>query len=192
MHGFRREDDERVLAIDPTSRGFGYAVLEGPGFLVDWGTRDFGNATSNRELPHVRELIRHYRPDIVVVEDVTDQDSRRRHRARTLIEAVGAIAAAHGVSIARIARTEVQAMFRDAEATTKRTIAQAIAGHFPELEPRLPPTRKPWMSEDTRMSIFDAVGFALAYFYHRGGSTPLPTRTSSSHAPNQGTHDPRD
>ena len=30
-----------------------------------------------------------------------------------------------------------------------------IANRFPELDPRLPRFRKPWMSEDYRMSIFD-------------------------------------
>lgn len=28
---------KRVLAIDPNSRGFGFAVLEGPDRLIDWG-----------------------------------------------------------------------------------------------------------------------------------------------------------
>jgi hypothetical protein len=31
------------------------------------------------------------------------------------------------------------------------------------MEDRLPPYREPYMSEDDRMSIFDAVSFALAY-----------------------------
>ena len=34
-----------------------------------------------------------------------------------------------------------------------------MANHFPELAPRLPRFRKPWMSEDYRMSIFDAIAF---------------------------------
>jgi hypothetical protein len=33
-----------------------------------------------------------------------------------------------------------------------------------ELAPRLPRFRKPWMSEDYRMSIFDAVSWAVAQF----------------------------
>ena len=36
---------------------------------------------------------------------------------------------------------------------------------FPELAPRLPRSRKPWMSEDYRMSIFDAVALALTFFF---------------------------
>jgi len=30
----------RVLAIDPSTRGFGFAVLEGPSRLIDWGVKE--------------------------------------------------------------------------------------------------------------------------------------------------------
>jgi hypothetical protein len=45
---------------------------------------------------------------------------------------------------------------------TKHALAEIIAKRFPEeLGSRLPPKRKPWMSEDSRMNIFDAVALAL-------------------------------
>jgi hypothetical protein len=48
---------------------------------------------------------------------------------------------------------------------TKFAVAQALAGKFPaELGKRLPPKRRPWMSEDPRMDIFDAVGLAMAFW----------------------------
>ncbi len=46
-------------------------------------------------------------------------------------------------------------------------MARAIAEQFPELVPRVPPVRKPWMSEDYRMSMFDAVGLGLTFFYFK-------------------------
>jgi hypothetical protein len=44
---------------------------------------------------------------------------------------------------------------------TKRDRAVAIAEAFPELASRLPRVRRPWMSEDERMNIFDAMALAL-------------------------------
>ena len=41
----------------------------------------------------------------------------------------------------------------------------AIARDFPELEPRLPPVRKIWISEDARMNIFDAVALGMTFFH---------------------------
>jgi hypothetical protein len=46
---------------------------------------------------------------------------------------------------------------------TKQEMAEMLAGKFPdELASRLPPKRKPWKSEDSRMDIFEAVALALA------------------------------
>ena len=36
------------MAIEPTSRGFGYAVLEEPASLIDWGVME-GTRTNNRD-----------------------------------------------------------------------------------------------------------------------------------------------
>jgi len=42
-------------------------------------------------------------------------------------------------------------------------VAQTLAAQFPvELGKRLPPKRRPWMSEDPRMDIFDAVALAAS------------------------------
>jgi len=152
------------LAIDPTSRGFGFVVLEGPGFLVDWGTRDLGKADSAQALMHAAELIAHYQPDTVVLEDTGDRAARRRERVRALIEAIERLAHEQRTAITTVGRTEVHTLFRGTDGVNKRQIAQAIAQHFPELAPRLPPLRKAWMSEDTRMSIFDATAFALVFY----------------------------
>jgi hypothetical protein len=45
---------------------------------------------------------------------------------------------------------------------TKHTLAKSIAERFPEeLGFLLPPKRRDWMSEDSRMGIFDAVALAM-------------------------------
>ena len=50
-------------------------------------------------------------------------------------------------------------------ARTKHERAKLIAEQFPEFEPQLPAPRKIWMSEDPRMSIFEAAALALVYWY---------------------------
>ena len=76
------EAENRVLALDPTSRGLGFAVLEGAARLIDWGTKDAGRADSMLALRHVAALLDHYRPDAVVVEDVRDRGTRRCRRVK--------------------------------------------------------------------------------------------------------------
>ncbi|HEX4826347.1 MAG TPA: hypothetical protein VFV19_18755 [Candidatus Polarisedimenticolaceae bacterium] len=152
------------MAIDPTSRGFGYAVLEGATRLIDWGTKDTRRADSAAALDQATALVEHYRPDALIVEDTSHRDSRRRDRAQELILSVCADAGSHGIAQARIPRRHVLELFAGNQSVNKRAVVIAISAHFPELGPRVPPIRKAWMSEDTRTSIFDAVGFALVFY----------------------------
>ena len=112
-------------------------------------------------LRKVRELLAFYRPDVVVLEDYQGRGSRRARRIQTLINLMTAHAARERISTASFSRSDVRASFG---LTTKREIAEAIVREFPELEPRLPPVRKIWMSEDARMNIFDAAALAITFF----------------------------
>src|SRR5579862_2594872 len=136
----------RVLAIDPTSRGFGFAVLEGPATLVDWGVR---SVPENREVTFVtklRELVVLYQSDVLVLEDCRTQSSRRRMRVRKLLDEVVRVTKEAGLFTQRVAVHDVRGLFAtDGSATTKDAIASAVAEHFPELASRLPPKRKVWM-----------------------------------------------
>ena len=161
---------KRVLAIDPITRGFGFAVLDGPHSLIDWGLKGTSRWQESRErwcLRQIAELIDFYRPDRVVVEDCVDARSRRGKKSEALIDRIDKLAGEHRIPVRRISRTGLRRAFTPERGCTKYKIALAIAGRFPELAWRLPPVRKPWMSEDTRMGIFDAVGLALAFYAHR-------------------------
>jgi hypothetical protein len=49
----------------------------------------------------------------------------------------------------------------------RSTVIEKSAWSLPEfcdLLPHMPPERKPWMSEDARIAIFDAASFAIALF----------------------------
>jgi hypothetical protein len=161
----KQPSPELVLSVFPSTRGFGYAVLEGPRSLVDWGVKSALCPHKNAEvLRKVRELFHFYHPNVVVLEDCEGYGSRRAKRIRTLINLVHAHAVEEGTSTACFSRPEVRACFR---LETKRQIAEAIAREFPELEPRLPPVRKIWMSEDRRMGIFDAISLAVTFFHSK-------------------------
>ncbi|MBI4032583.1 hypothetical protein HY374_02660 [Candidatus Berkelbacteria bacterium] len=161
-----------MLSVDPTSRGFGFAVLEGPARLVDWGTKDSGRADSQAACREVAALLDRYAPDALVVEEVSDASSRRCDRVRRLIAGLRDEGKRRDISVVAIPKSRVRAAFGGADVSNKHSIAQIISEHFPELVPRLPPRRKAWMSEDARLSIFDAVSFALAHYFEAPEATP--------------------
>jgi len=82
----------RVLAIDPTHRGFGFAVLEDSGRLVDWGVKDLSGGRPAAWLKAVRDLVAWYLPDALAVEDCAARESRRGRHARAFTAKVLALA----------------------------------------------------------------------------------------------------
>jgi hypothetical protein len=155
----KRSSADLVFAVFPSARGFGYAVFEGPMSLVDWGVKGVRSIQKNAEsLKKIRELFAFYRPDVVVLENCQGRGSRRAKRIQTH-------ATEERIATASFSRAEVRACFSSTGSTTKRRIAESIAREFPELEPRLAPVRKIWMSEDSRMNIFDAAALGMTYFH---------------------------
>jgi Holliday junction resolvasome RuvABC endonuclease subunit len=157
-------NDICVLAIDPSTRGFGFAILEGPERLVDWGVKETKMDKKRRSLKLIGELIDQYQPNVIVVEDYAGKGSRRCRRIQGLINDISKLAAKRKIKVRSFSRLKVKQVFSESGASNKYEIAVAIAKRFPELVPRLPRFRKPWMSEDYRMSIFDAVALAKAIF----------------------------
>jgi len=152
---------ERVLAIDPSTRGVGFAVMEGPERLVDWGIKGVKSDKNRESLEHITRLIKRYHPDVIVIENHQHKSARRRVRVRQLLNAIVLFASIGEVRVRKVSRAAIKNAFMKVGAATKHQIATEIARRFPELTPRLPPVRKPWMSEDNRMSIFDSVALAL-------------------------------
>ena len=166
---------ERILAIDPASRGFGFAVLEGQNRLVDWGVKDVRRNKRPETLRKVEELTQFYNPDAIIVEDCLQRASRRRERVQDLIENILDLARQNKITVRRIPLSTVRRFFSETGDATKHQIATTLADRFPELALRLPRKRKPWESEHHSMSIFDATALGLVSFYR---SVPLQRPTS--------------
>lgn len=155
---------KRIIAIDPTTRGFGYVVLEGPATLIDWGVKEIRTNKKVRCLKLITRLIDQYLPDVIVVENVSGKGSRRCPRVRELLDEILNLASEQKISMRAFSRDQIREVFSPSGAHTKHQIAKEIVRRLPELEPRLPPFRKPWMSEDSRMSIFDAMSLAMTFY----------------------------
>jgi hypothetical protein len=153
-----------VLAIDPTHRGFGYVIFEGPDFLIDWGVRHVEGPKNKASIASTAELITRYHPRIMVLEDVAAKSCRRCRRVRELVDGLEQYGRERGLTVRKIAQAKVKRTLLPLGIRNKNQTAGFIAARFPELARSLPPERKPWMSEDTRMAIFDAAAMAIAFF----------------------------
>ena len=93
------------------------------------------------------------------------KDTRRAARIKTLHRKIVALGKEHDLKVRLISVTRVREQLLGDKKGTKQASAEALAAKFPvELASRLPPKRRPWMSEDPRMDIFDAVGLAAVFW----------------------------
>lgn len=160
---------ELVLAIYATSKGFSFVLFEGPGSPFDWGVREIGNPSRNAKcLEGIRKILDQHQPEVIVIEDTADRLSRRTARIRRLYQTIAHLGMSSGLEVHRVEKAAIRETFSSVGAVTKYEMAQAIAVQIPAFAARMPPVRKPWMSQDPRQSLFDAVALGLAFYSTRG------------------------
>lgn len=129
----------RILAIAPSTRGFGFAVLEGQETLVDWGVKSVKGDKNAQSLKKVAELVVHYQPGVLVLENASAKGSRRSSRIRTLVRQIIQMAATRNVRTKLFARDRVMKTFIADGDRTKQALAEIMAQRFSEQlgQPRL-------------------------------------------------------
>jgi hypothetical protein len=112
----------------------------------------------------VEELIARYQPGILVLQDVAAKGSRRAPRIKLLHRQIVKSAGKRKIQVELISAMKLRIMLLGNTKATKQEMAELLARQFPDdLAERLPPKRKPWKSEDSRMDIFDAVALAVVF-----------------------------
>jgi len=158
-----RQRYDLVLSISLTTRGFAHIVFEGPHTPVDWSVYEArGPKKNDKCIQKLTALLKHFRPDVLIMENVMHPSSHRSGRVRHLSLALCSYADSFGVPVMQVSRDEIRDAFAPQNASTKDEIAQVIAEELPVLLRYLPPSRKPWMSEDARMGLFDAAALYLS------------------------------
>ncbi len=159
-----------VLAVYPNARGFAFVIFEGPLSPVDWSMREIRGRHKNRRcLVGIAAVLERYRPDVLVLQDMSRSGTRRAYRLTELNAGIGELAEERGIPVFAYSRAQVREAFDLFGLVNKHAIAEAIAKHIPAFDRYLPPHRKPWMSEDARMGIFDAAALALTFFNSTAG-----------------------
>ncbi|MCA1530462.1 hypothetical protein [Bradyrhizobium yuanmingense] len=155
-----------VLSIYLNTRGFAFIVFEGRLSPYDWGIREMrGPRKANGCLLRISQIIDRYAPDVLLTQDTSEQGTRRARWISKLNGSIAELAKDRGIPVFAYSRAQVRTAFDEyGGPPTKQTLAELIAKHIPAFEQYVPPPRKPWMSEDRRMGLFDAAALALVFF----------------------------
>jgi hypothetical protein len=150
---------ERMLALDLHPRSFGFVVFEGQDTILDWGVKSFRRGANAVKVPmhqKLATLLGEFSPHIVILKESKGQPERSSKTVLRLVES-------RGMPVRLVSGDAVRRVFAS-HSHNKHEIATAVAQRFPELQGRLPPKRRPWESEDYRMSIFDAAALGITHF----------------------------
>jgi hypothetical protein len=158
-----------VLSLYLNTRGLSFVLFEGAFSPYDWGILEIRGQTKDRQiLDRVNRLLNRYAPDVLVTQDMGPKGTRRASRLKVLNQAIAGVAGQRKMHVFAYSRGEVYSAFASLGFTNKQTLAQLIAKYIPAFERHVPPPRKPWMSEDARMGLFDAAALALLFFQKAG------------------------
>jgi Holliday junction resolvasome RuvABC endonuclease subunit len=153
-----------VLAVHPTSNGFGWVLFEGPNALVVWGiasAKDKRNATSMRRF---ETLLNQYQPSVLVLEQFEEGKARRGGRIQDLSRTMRGFAANRNIEVLVYSREEVGLQITGDAGSKRHAVARVVVKHFPLFRRRMPREREVWQSEDTRQCLFDAAALAMTHF----------------------------
>src|ERR1017187_7841845 len=122
----------RILAIAPCTKGFGYAVLEGHKILVNWGVKMIEGDKNAGAMEKVEDMIAHYDPQVMVLEDTAIKGSRRSPRIKRLTKRLVAVAERRTIKAVLFSQKQVRRVFFGDDPGTKHALAEIIAERFPE------------------------------------------------------------
>jgi hypothetical protein len=155
----------RILAIALSTGGFGFVVMEGQKAIIECGRRVADGDKNAQSLAKLKKLVDFYQPGVLVLQDVEAKGSRRYPRVKTLNRQIKRVAEKHKIEVKLISGKQLRSLLLGNPRGTKQDMAEMLASQFPdELGSRLPPKRKPWKSEDSRMDIFDAMALAVVFW----------------------------
>ena len=152
-------DKGLILAVHPTTRGFGWILFEGPLAPVDWGIA-FARKGNERLVKRFERLLSRYEPSVLVLEEFDGGDSRAERLSRLMVH----MAQCQNMEVQVFKRSVVQAVFGTVGARTRFEIAEAIRQQIAAFGHRMPRKRSITVSRDPKQALFDAAAVALTYF----------------------------
>jgi hypothetical protein len=153
----------RILAIAPSARGFGYSVMEGQ-LILECGNKRADGDINLQAIFKIEKLMKQFLPGVLVLQDVNAKGCHRAPRIKALHRQIVKLAAKQNCKVALISGEKLRITLLGDVKGTKHEMAEMLAQKYPvELAAKLPPKRRAWESEDYRMDIFDAMALAVAF-----------------------------
>ena len=156
----------RILAVEVRAARLGYAVLETPRELRDFGALLFSSPRRARQ--RVARLISLYRPAVLVLPGMGARYPRDMQIRKRIIRVARDEARKMKIPVVRVHERGFKSFFGQYSCRDKYDVAAVLAQWFPELTWRVPPKLDFYDPEPRQMLYFDSIALVAAYLELNG------------------------
>lgn len=160
---------DRILAVEIRAARLGYAVLDGPKLLRDFGAHLF--ATPPQARIRIARLLAFYRPSLLVLRGAALRYPRNMKTRKGIARIARHEATKSRISVKRVSERDFKKVFAQYSCRDKYDVATILAQWLPELAHRVPPTLTFYAPEPRQMIYFDSIALAIAYLKLRDRSS---------------------
>jgi Holliday junction resolvasome RuvABC endonuclease subunit len=157
------QENPVLLALYPSSVGMGYACLQIPDQLLDFGIATIKPMLNGKLLSRAERFMEYYKPKVILLKE--KHSSKNSKRNDNLIDALASLSYEKNIQVYRYTREQIKDVFEIFGARSKYEMAQRIIKMLPDLEHRSPKMKKWYEKEDYNMVLFDAVSLAVTHTY---------------------------
>lgn len=153
-----------MLCLDVRSSRCGFAVFDDPDRLIDFGITSYAGQQGRlgsmvRKVFH--RLVHLHSPSLVVFRLPPRHGDKRNDRSKMAVKILRTEAGRQSIPMRFLGRDRIKRFFKAHGLSNKKLIASYLARRFPNLESRVPSSRKKWQPEKQGMCLFDAVSAAV-------------------------------
>src|SRR5260370_19029757 len=120
-----------VFSIHLNSRGFAFVLFEGPLAPLAWRIFEARGGKQETIVTRLSSLFERYKPHVVVLQNMSPEETHRPQRIRHFNEAIAKLAEQYGLPTEFVSRSEVRERFAYLRSVSKDASAAATANHVP-------------------------------------------------------------
>lgn len=151
----------RILAVVVRSGRLGYAALENPRRLLDFGVSKFESAAVARE--RTTGFLKVFRPSALILRKLPLRPKRNARTRKPVQRTLTATARHLSITAIYVPDRAMKEFWKHHGCKNKYQIAALMTTWFPQLASRLPHKKKFYDPEPWTMTAFDAIALGAAY-----------------------------
>ncbi len=159
------ENFEIVLSVYPNSKGYAYALMQGPLTILKKKMVGISPIDNTKIIYEITKLMEEYSPDVIILEDPMCKYARKSSRGKQLLRSISSSAKYQGIKVYSYSREDIRLVFEIWKAQSKFEIAEVIAKNIKSFRILLYQKPKYPSQQCYFEALFDAVSLGITYYY---------------------------